>query len=121
MTNSTLFATARKNHLPRFNQRQAGHAASSMLDVQQRRLQAAQKEAERLRTMTSELQRIVTVLEANLEAELERSEIRDPSHYAFPMSARALIARRENLKATIASLLDRLATVESAGRSLEPA
>jgi hypothetical protein len=34
---------------------------------------------------------------------MDSSSIRDTSHFAFPMSARALITRRDNLKATIAA------------------
>jgi hypothetical protein len=44
------------------------------------------------------------LLDQSIEAGLENSPTRDPHHFAFPMSVRALIARRENLKATIALL-----------------
>ena len=42
------------------------------------------------------------------EDELENSPTRDPHHFAFPMTVRALIARRDNLKATITLLLREL-------------
>jgi len=76
--------------------------------VQKRMRDAVQKETVQLRHMISDLERILKALDQNLEAELERSRVKDLSDSAFPMSARVLIKRRDNLKATIASLLERL-------------
>lgn len=45
------------------------------------------------------------LLDQSIVAALESCPVRDPHHYAFPMTVRALIARLENLKATIALLL----------------
>ena len=40
-----------------------------------------------------------------IEAELENSPTKDPRHFAFPMTLRALIARRDNLKSIISIIL----------------
>jgi hypothetical protein len=43
---------------------------------------------------------------------LQSSTTRDPRHFAFPMTARALIARRDNLEATMKALSKELARSE---------
>jgi hypothetical protein len=43
-------------------------------------------------------------LEASIEDEEQRTGKRDPSHYAYPIAARAMAQRRDNLKETIAAL-----------------
>ena len=54
--------------------------------------------------MLRDLEGLVRLLDQAIEAELESESIKDPSHFAIPLSARVLIARRDNLKATIATL-----------------
>ena len=72
-------------------------------------INAAQRKAERTEAMIRDLQKAVQLLDHSIEAELDSSWIGDTSHFAFPMSARALITRRDNLKATIAALSDQRA------------
>lgn len=65
----------------------------------------------RLRTkaVLVNLKSAVTVLDYSIETELQSSPTRNPRDAAFPMTARALIARRDNLTATIAALSRELA------------
>ena len=69
-------------------------------------LNAAQKRQRATEVMLRDLQRTVAMLEESIKAELESVWIKTPSHFAFPMNARELVARRDNLKATIAALTD---------------
>ena len=62
------------------------------------------REAAQIRSMIASLHREVASLEANIAAELQTSRIRDPRHYAYPTTARAMDLRKLNLNATIAAL-----------------
>jgi hypothetical protein len=69
---------------------------------------ALRRMRQRTETMLIDLKNAVRLLDQSIEAELENNPTKDPHHFAFPMTVRALIARRENLKATVASLSDEL-------------
>ena len=55
-------------------------------------------------TLISDLSRTVDILTAHIEHEEERAGVRDLSDPAYPVLARSLRVRRENLRVTIASL-----------------
>jgi hypothetical protein len=55
-------------------------------------------------TLIGDLSRSVETLTADIEHEEQRAGVRDVSDPAYPVSARSLRARRENIGATIASL-----------------
>ena len=55
----------------------------------------------------------VRLLDGDIEAEEERTQCRDRRDPAYSFLARTLIARRDNLSATIAALRERLATLEA--------
>jgi hypothetical protein len=78
----------------------------------QRQIVANQREAMQIRAMIATLDRSVLNLNADIDAELQRASVRDPSHFAFPIAARTMIARRDNLKTTIAALSEQLAKVD---------
>jgi hypothetical protein len=80
----------------------------------QREIEDNRRAAAQIRAMIAKLDRAVSSLEDSINADLERAYVRDPSHYAYPISVRTMTARRENLKATIAILLERLAKVDPA-------
>jgi hypothetical protein len=63
---------------------------------------------QRTEAVLMDLKNTATLLDYSIESELQSSPTRDPRHFAFPMTARALISRRENLKATIAALSEEL-------------
>jgi hypothetical protein len=56
----------------------------------------------------SDFQETVQKLDLSIKEHLDRVWITDPSHFAFPMAARSLVARRDNLMATIAELSNQL-------------
>jgi hypothetical protein len=55
-------------------------------------------------TLIGSLSHSVDLLTANIEHEEARSGVRDSADPAYPMLARSLRARRDNIGATIASL-----------------
>ena len=59
------------------------------------------------------LSRRLQLLESDIEAEEERTKCKDRRDDNYSVLARTLIARRENLSATIAALRERLATLEA--------
>ena len=67
---------------------------------------------QRTAAVLMDLKSAATLLDCSIETELQSSPTRDPRHFAFPMTARALIARRDNLRATIAALSEELARSE---------
>jgi len=72
---------------------------------------AALREDATIRTLMDDLDRTIQVLECDIATEEERAGIFDRSDAKYPMLARTLGTRRYNLKATIAALAQRLATI----------
>jgi len=66
---------------------------------------ALRKRRQQMETMLIRLQNDIRLLDQSIEAEPQNRPTRDLHHFAFPMTVRALIARRENLNATISMLL----------------
>jgi hypothetical protein len=77
--------------------------------------QIATSEAGRIMAVIADLSRTVNMLERHVAAEEERSQICDPYNAEYPMLARTITARIENLKATIAALQARLASTQITG------
>ena len=69
---------------------------------------AVLKEAARLSALISDLDRVVRILENDIATEEERAGISDPFNAAYPILARMMTARRDNLKETIVALERRL-------------
>ena len=65
------------------------------------------REASQLRSMIEDLKRGVLILEANIAAVLEFERQTDPTKSAYPIAARTLKARRDNLVRTILTLEER--------------
>jgi hypothetical protein len=70
---------------------------------------AALQQAAKLASMISDLDRVVRILDCDIATEEERAGVSDPFSAAYPSLARALTARRDNLKQTIVALERRLA------------
>ena len=73
----------------------------------------ALREAAVIRTMMDDLNRTVRLLECDVATEEERARIFDRSNSAYPILARTLAARRDNLRDTIAALERRLTTMKA--------
>jgi hypothetical protein len=79
----------------------------------------ARRDALRLRAMIAEIEHSIMALERSIEAEQELAGVDDRHNLAYPMSARAMEARLENLKVTRAALVTRLSNLEQPAVSLE--
>ena len=69
-------------------------------------------ERDLLLNMISDLDRLVRLLDCDIAKEEERFRVSNRADPAYPMLARTLSTRRDNLKSTIAALENRLVTVE---------
>ena len=117
MTDQHYFETAeidrRSDHPGRKLSILAKHQAQNEAR-KQREIEIKRRAATQLRTMIVTLEREVANLDDGISSELMLARVRDPSHFAYPISVRTMQARRENLKATIAALSDRLALNDDA-------
>ena len=66
------------------------------------------KEVAQLSALVSNLDRVVRVLDSDIAAEEERSGVSDPNSANYPVLARTMTARRNNLRETIVALERRL-------------
>jgi hypothetical protein len=69
------------------------------------------REAECIGTMIADMRRVVQILDCDVQTEEKRSRVFDRSDAHYPILARTLAARRDNLKATIAALEARLSSI----------
>jgi cell division protein FtsB len=117
MTDQHYFETAetarRSDHPGRKLSILAKHQAQDEAR-KQREIEIKRRAATQLRTLIVTLEREVANLDDGISSELMLARVRDPSHFAYPISVRTMHARRENLKATIAVLSDRLALIDDA-------
>jgi phage shock protein A len=74
----------------------------------------AKREAAQIKKMIGDLDRSVQLLNADIAAEEERTRISDRSDIAYPILARMLAIRRDNLEDTITALERRLSKLDQA-------
>lgn len=72
-----------------------------------------QRAAAQIRTIAAEFEKAIQLIEFDIATEENRARIVDPTNFAYPTAARALRARRDNLKATVTALRARLPQIES--------
>jgi hypothetical protein len=66
------------------------------------------QQAAKVGTLLADLHAAIAQLEHDIAAEEDQTGQRDPSHYAYPFTARMMKIRRDNLKATVAALDQRV-------------
>jgi hypothetical protein len=71
------------------------------------------REALQTRALIADVNRVVQILDCDIVAEEERAQIFDRSQGEYPILARTLAARRDNLVGTIALLEERLSTLQA--------
>ena len=71
------------------------------------------REALQTRVLIADINRVVQILDGDIAAEEERARIFDRSQGKYPMLARTLAARRDNLVGTITLLEERLSTLQA--------
>lgn len=64
-----------------------------------------------IQAMIAEVDHSIMALDRSIEIEQELSGVYDRSHYAYPMTARAMEKRRDNLKMTRDALAERLSSL----------
>jgi len=69
--------------------------------------------AARIQNLIKGLEGAVSSLNGSIGAVLEGVQVRDPSHFAYPVAARTMSARRDNIQATIAVLSAQLAKINN--------
>ena len=72
----------------------------------------AMRETARIGALIVDLGRRAQLLEDDIAAEEERARVFNRSDAAYPIAARILAVRRENVKATIATLEKQLASLK---------
>jgi hypothetical protein len=75
--------------------------------------ESALREASQIRTLISDLDRIVQILNCDIATEEERVRVFDRSDVTCPLLAVTLAARRDNLRDTIAVFERRFATIKA--------
>jgi septation ring formation regulator EzrA len=73
----------------------------------------ALREAIQIRTLISDLDRVVQFLNCDIATEEKHAGVFDRSDVTYPLLASTLAARRDNLKDTIAVFEQRLATIKA--------
>jgi hypothetical protein len=71
---------------------------------------AVLKEVARVSALISDLDRVVRILETDIATEEERAGVSDPFNAGYPVLARMMTARRDNLRETIVALERRLSS-----------
>jgi hypothetical protein len=79
-----------------------------------RHFETALREVSTIRTMVDDLNRTIQLLNVDITAEEECARVFDRSHANYPILARRLATRRDNLKDTIIVLEQRLTTMTAA-------
>ena len=76
--------------------------------------EAEQREAVKIRKMIGDLNRSAQLLNCDIAIEEERTGMFDRSEAAYPILARMLTARRDNLRETITALEKQLSKLDQA-------
>ena len=78
------------------------------------------REALQTRELIADINRIVQILDGDIAAEEEQVHIFDRPRVDYPILARTLVARRDNLLGTIAALEQRLVNLPAVQAELVP-
>ena len=62
------------------------------------------REELKTRTLVADIERVIYILDSDIAAEEEQARVSDRSQAEYPMLARALAARRDNLQDTVEAL-----------------
>jgi hypothetical protein len=76
--------------------------------------ETAQRDAVKIRKVIADLDRYVQLLDSDITTEEKRAGISDRSDAAYPILARILATRRDNLKDTISALERQLSKLDRA-------
>jgi len=103
----------RRNHEGRARARRSERVNQSE-ERKQREIADHQIAAARIRDLIRGLERAVLSLNGSIDAILQGDQVRDPSDFAYPIAARTMSVRRDNIRGTIAVLSRQLADIVEA-------
>jgi len=83
-------------------------SGQALIRLKELKLDMVRRHVAQIEAMITDLDSMVTTLENEIEAEQNRTGIRDPAHFAYSILAKATIVRRDNLKRTVIGLKDDL-------------
>jgi methyl coenzyme M reductase beta subunit len=75
---------------------------------QLRHIETASRQPALIQSIIDDLERTVQILHADIQTEEERARVFDRANPLYPILARTLLVRLENLRETIADLKNRL-------------
>ena len=85
------------------------NSGEALIRLKELQIDMARRQVAQIGAMITDLDRVVTILENEIDAEQKRTGIHDPAHVAYSILAKATIARRDNLKRTVTGLKNELA------------
>jgi len=86
----------------------SGTAAMSRVGIPPQRDTRPRQDLFRLRKTIEEMRRFISSLDEEITLEEERAHVHDQSHYSYPIAAKTMRGRRDNLALTVAALEARL-------------
>jgi len=66
----------------------------------------------RIKKMIDDMRRVISSLDTEITLEEDRTRVHDQSHYTYPITAKSMRQRRDNLMLTIAALEAKLPGAE---------
>jgi flagellar protein FliJ len=86
----------------------------TLIRLKRFQVEEKRRRVRQIELMMSEFSRMATDLDREIATEEKRAGIADPTHFAYPTYARAAMARRENLKSSIAELSGQMEEAKAA-------
>jgi flagellar export protein FliJ len=91
----------------------------SLVRLKRFQLEEKRRRVRQIETMLAEFARMTGDLDREIANEEKRSGISDPTHFAYPTYARAASVRRDNLKSSIAELMEQIGDAKAAQEEAE--
>jgi flagellar protein FliJ len=96
------------------SERPVRRANEALVRQKQFQIHATRRRIAEIEAVIADFDRKRNALETEIHVEQKRTRFDDPSHFAFPLYAKALIARRDNLKRSVEGLKHLLDDTRSA-------
>ncbi|HYC25045.1 MAG TPA: flagellar export protein FliJ [Roseiarcus sp.] len=86
----------------------------TLIRLKRFQVEEKRRRVRQIELMMAEFTRMTVDLDREIAIEEKRAGISDPGHFAYPTYARAAVARRDNLRSSIAELAEQLAEAKGA-------
>jgi len=86
----------------------------TLIRLKRFQVEEKRRRVRQIEVMMAEFTRMTVDLDREIATEEKRAGISDPTHFAYPTYARAAIARRDNLKSSIAELAGQIEDARAA-------